>query len=178
MTTSAISPAPRPAGKPEVVIIAAVAQNGAIGFHNRLLFRLRADMRRFKALTVGHTVLMGRKTFESLPKGALPQRRNLVVSRNTAAEFDGCETFTTVEAALASCKPGETVFVIGGASIYAATVNIATRMLLTCVHATPSEADVFFPPIDATQWKETARECHKADAENEQDFDFVDYERA
>lgn len=124
---------------PEIIIIAAVAQNKAIGYKNGLLYRLSADMKHFKSLTVGNTVLMGRKTFESLPKGALPDRRNIVVSRNRNAEFPGCELFHSIDEALAACKPDEKVFIIGGASIYSETIGIATRLALTFVHDTPEK---------------------------------------
>lgn len=162
---------------PEIIIIAAVAQNKAIGYKNGLLYRLSADMKHFKSLTVGNTVLMGRKTFESLPKGALPDRRNIVVSRNKNAEFPGCELFHSIDEALAACKPDEKVFIIGGASIYSETIGIATRLALTFVHDTPEKADVFFPEYDNSLWKEVGRESHKADERNEKDFDFVDYVR-
>lgn len=162
---------------PEIIIIAAVAQNKAIGYKNGLLYRLSADMKHFKSLTVGNTVLMGRKTFESLPKGALPDRRNIVVSRNRNAEFPGCELFHSIDEALAACKPDEKVFIIGGASIYSETIDIATRLALTFVHDIPEKADVFFPEYDNSLWKEVGRESHKADERNEKDFDFVDYMR-
>lgn len=162
---------------PEVTIIAAVAQNRAIGCNNRLLYRLSADMKRFKSLTVGHTVLMGRKTFESLPKGALPDRRNIVVSRNKNADFHGCEVFPSIESALSACSADEKVFIIGGASVYAETMDKATHLSLTLVHDTPEHADVFFPEFDRSQWKEMKRESHPADERNEKPFDFVEFDK-
>ena len=101
-----------------ISIIAAVDSRMAIGFQNKLLFWLPNDLKRFKALTTGNTIIMGRKTFESLPKGALPNRRNVVLSSNPAAECPGAEVFTSLEAALESCQAEEKVYIIGGASVY------------------------------------------------------------
>ena len=161
---------------PEITIIAAVAENRAIGYKNRLIYRLSADLKHFRLLTTGHTVLMGRKTFESLPKGALPNRRNIVVSR-TVSNFDGCDVYSSLDEALKHCAENEKVFVIGGASVYAEAFPLATRLELTCVHATPENADVFFPETDLGEWHETAREHHDADEKNEKPFDFVSFTR-
>lgn len=98
-------------------IIAAVARNRAIGLENKLLYWLPNDLKRFKALTTGHTIIMGRNTFLSLPKGALPNRRNVVLSR-TVKEIPGCDVYATLDEALASCQPDEQVYIIGGASVY------------------------------------------------------------
>lgn len=157
-------------------IIAAVAANGALGFENKLLFRLPADLRRFKALTTGHTVVMGRRTFESLPKGALPDRRNIVLTRTLSA-IPGAEVFPSMETALASCGEDEEIFVIGGASVYAEALPLAERLFLTHVEAVPAEADVFFPEFDATDWRLTASETHEPDEKHAQRFTFADYER-
>ncbi|MBQ5826205.1 MAG: dihydrofolate reductase, partial [Bacteroidaceae bacterium] len=102
-----------------LTLICALAQNRAIGFENKLLYHLRADLQRFKALTTGNTIIMGRKTFESLPKGALPNRRNLVLTRNQDWSAPGVEVFSSLEDALNACEVGEKVFVIGGESVYA-----------------------------------------------------------
>ena len=161
---------------PEITIIAAVAENRAIGYKNRLIYRLSADLKHFRLLTTGHTMLMGRKTFESLPKGALPNRRNIVVSR-TVSNFDGCDVYSSLDEALKHCAENEKVFVIGGASVYAEAFPLATRLELTCVHATPENADVFFPETDLGEWHETAREHHDADGKNEKPFDFVSFTR-
>ncbi len=161
---------------PQITIIAAVAENRAIGYNNRLIYRLAADMKHFRLLTTGHTVLMGRKTFESLPKGALPNRRNIVVSRSKAS-FEGCDAYSSIEEALENCADGEQVFVIGGASVYSECYPLAGRLELTHVHATPNEADVFFPEINFEEWEEVSREKHEADEKNEKPFDFVSYKR-
>lgn len=155
-------------------IIAAVAQNGAIGYQNKLIYWLPNDLKRFKALTTGHTIIMGRKTFDSLPKGALPNRRNIVLSRSTQT-LPGCEVFPSLDDALAHCSADEEVYIIGGASVYEQALPKADRLCLTEVHDTPAHADTFFP--DYRQWHETAREEHPADERHEQSYAFVDYER-
>lgn len=114
-----------------ISIIAAVDSRMAIGFQNKLLFWLPNDLKRFKALTTGNTIIMGRKTFESLPKGALPNRRNVVLSSNPAAECPGAEVFTSLEAALESCQAEEKVYIIGGASVYRQTISLADELCLT-----------------------------------------------
>lgn len=155
-------------------IIAAVAQNGAIGYQNKLIYWLPNDLKRFKALTTGHTIIMGRKTFDSLPKGALPNRRNIVLSRSTQT-LPGCEVFPSLDDALAHCSADEEVYIIGGASVYEQALPKADRLCLTEVHDTPAHADTFFP--DYSQWHETVREEHPADERHEQSYAFVDYER-
>ena len=155
-------------------IIAAVAQNRAIGYKNKLLYWLPNDLKRFKHLTTGHTIIMGRKTFESLPKGALPNRRNVVVSR-THSSFEGCDCYSSLDEALASCTKDEDIYIIGGASIYEQAINRAERLCLTEVADTPEEADCFFP--DYSNWHETWREEHDTDEKHHQRYAFVDYER-
>lgn len=158
-------------------IIVCIARNRAIGLNNRLLYRLRADMRRFKQLTTGHTVLMGRRTFESLPKGALPNRRNIVLTRSSDARFPGCEVYSSLNEALSHTLPNEEVFVIGGASVYAEALPIARRLYLTCVDNTPAQADTFFPEWNEEEWTCLSRENFPADESNEQPYSFVLLER-
>lgn len=153
-------------------IIAAVAENRAIGYKNKLLYWLPNDLKRFKALTTGHTILMGRKTFESLPKGALPNRRNIVISR-TVTELPGCDVYATLDSALASCNDEE-VYIIGGASIYKQAMELADRLCLTIIHHTPEKADAFFPPYD-NGWTEAAREDHDTDERHAHSYSFVDF---
>ena len=160
-----------------IAIICALADNRAIGFENRLLFHLRADLQRFKALTTGHTIIMGRKTFESFPKGALPNRRNVVLSRNEAFEAPGAEVFPSLEAALEACRKDDKIFIIGGASVYAEALPMADELLLTHVHATPERADAFFPEFSPSEWRLVSEERHTTDEQNEADFTFSDYER-
>lgn len=167
---------PGAAPRPTVTIIAAVARNMAIGLENRLIYRLPADLRRFKALTTGHTVVMGRRTFESLPKGALPDRRNVVLSRSRDA-FPGAETFRSLAGALASCGTDEEVFVIGGAAVYAEALPLADRLCLTEVDDVPELADAFFPAIEAAEWEPAGREEHAPDERHAHPFAFADYVR-
>lgn len=157
-----------------ITLIAAVAENRAIGLDNQLIYHIREDLRRFKSLTTGHTVLMGRRTFESLPKGALPNRRNIVVSR-TVTHLDGCDTYPSLEEALRHCAPEEQVFVIGGQTVYEQTLPLAHRLCMTEIAATPSRADAFFPPYDG--WVKEAEERHEADEAHPHAFAFVDYVR-
>ena len=157
-----------------ISIIAAVAKNRAIGFENKLIYWLPNDLKRFKALTTGHTIVMGRKTFESLPKGALPNRRNVVLSRTTK-ELPGCDVYPTLEAALQSCKADEDVYIIGGARVYEQAISIADRLCLTEVDDTPTEADAFFP--DYSDWQIVQKEEHEKDEKHAFNYAFVDYTR-
>ena len=157
-----------------VNIIAAVARNRAIGFQNKLIYWLPNDLKRFKALTTGHTIIMGRNTFLSLPKGALPNRRNVVLSR-TQTEFPGCDTYSSLKEALNNCTPDEDIYIIGGAAVYQQALAIADRLCLTEIDDIPEQADAFFP--DYSEWKEAWREEHKKDEKHEHDFAFVDYVR-
>jgi dihydrofolate reductase len=159
----------------EVSMIAAVARNRAIGYDNKLIYWLPDDMKRFRLLTTGHTILMGRRTFDSLPKGALPNRRNCVLTRSRKA-IPGCECFSTWEEFVASCQPDEEVFIIGGASLYKGLIDKADRLCLTEVDDTPQQADTFFPDY-SEGWEPVWREEHCADDRHQQNFAFVDYRR-
>ena len=157
-------------------IIVAIAENGAIGKDNGLIYRLPNDLKRFKTLTTGHTIIMGRRTFDSLPKGALPNRRNIVLSRSER-EFEGAERYGSLTEALSHCQEDDEVFIIGGASVYEEALPIADRLCLTFIHDTPSDADVFFPEIDLSEWLQTDCESHEHDERHAVDYSFVDYER-
>ena len=161
--------------KPQIILIAAVANNRAIGLDNRLLWRLPEDLKRFKALTLGHPILMGRKTFESLGR-PLPGRRNLVVSRNPAWQADGAEVFASLDAALGACAGVDKVFVIGGEQFYRQCLPLADRLELTEVDDAPA-ADAWFPEFDRGLWRETGRET-QTDAASGIRYDFVAYGRA
>ena len=156
-------------------IIAAVARNRAIGYKNKLLYWLPDDLKRFKQLTTGHTIIMGRRTFESLPKGALPNRRNIVLSRSKA-DFPSCEVYGSLSEAIAHFSTDEDVYVIGGASVYKQALTVADRLCLTEIDDTPEQADAFFPPYE--EWTEVSREEHDIDERHEHRFAFVDYIRA
>ena len=157
-------------------IIAAVAKGGAIGKNGGLLCHMSADLQRFKALTTGHTIVMGRRTFDSLPKGALPNRRNIVLSRS-CHDFPGAECFHSLQEALEQCKEEEEVYIIGGASLYAEALPLADKLNITEIEDSEKEADAFFPPINSEEWKEVQRESHSTDEKHEYAYHFVDYER-
>lgn len=157
-----------------ISIIAAVAQNRAIGYQNKLIYWLPNDLKRFKALTTGHTIVMGRKTFESLPKGALPNRRNVVISRQNIS-FPGAEVFPSLEAALQSCAADGDIYIIGGATVYEQAMPLADRLCLTEIQDTPARADAFFP--DYSDWKVIAVEKHATDEKHAFDYHFTDYIR-
>ena len=159
-----------------ISIIAAVARNLAIGYQNKLLYWLPNDLKRFKALTTGHTIIMGRRTFESLPKGALPNRRNVVLTRSQAT-FPGAETFPSLQTALASCTPDEDVYIIGGASVYSEALPLADRLCLTEIEDTPAQADAFFPQFSKDKWVVAEREEHDIDDRHQYRYSFTDYVR-
>lgn len=165
-----------------ISIIAAVAENRAIGNGNKLIYWLPNDMKRFRLLTTGHTIIMGRNTYLSLPKGALPNRRNIVVT-TTIKELPGCECYHSIKEALSHCNMEEChshglednqVYIIGGASVYVQAIEFADRLCLTEVKDTPAEADTFFPNY-AIGWREVSRECHPADERHAFAYDFVEY---
>lgn len=158
-----------------ISIIAAVAKNRAIGYQNKLIYWLPNDLKRFKALTTGHTIIMGRNTFLSLPKGALPNRRNIVLSRSAKA-FEGCDVYPSLEEALKHCTPDEDIYIIGGASVYRQALKLADRLYLTEIDDTPKDADTFFPPYE-DDWQEESREDHPIDDRHDFRYSFVDYVR-
>jgi dihydrofolate reductase len=158
-------------------LICALAENNAIGFENRLLYRLSSDLRHFKELTSGHTVIMGRKTFDSLPKGALPNRRNIVLTRQQGLEIPGVEIFNSLPDALKACADDAEVFIMGGETVYAEGLAHADRLYLTHVHNTPAHADAFFPVINMDEWKVVETEEFEADEKDECPYAFTTYVR-
>ena len=158
-----------------ISMIAAVAKNRAIGFENKLIYWLPNDLKRFKALTTGHTIVMGLNTYKSLPKGALPNRRNCVLTRSVK-ELPGCECFASWEEFAKSCKTDEDVYIIGGASIYQQFIDKADRLCLTEIDDTPAAADTFFPDY-SEGWHVVNREAHTKDERHDYEYAFVDYER-
>ncbi|MNK03621.1 Dihydrofolate reductase [compost metagenome] len=147
-----------------VSVVVAIAENNAIGKDNQLLWRLPADLKHFKEITSGHTIIMGRKTFDSIGK-PLPNRRNIVVTRKAGLQIPGAEVTSNIEDAIALCTTEEEVFIVGGAEIYKATMPITDRIYLTRVHQS-YEADTFFPEIDFNVWEETSVEKHLPDGKN------------
>ncbi|TAH65303.1 MAG: dihydrofolate reductase [Rhodopseudomonas palustris] len=164
----------------EIVLVVAVADNGVIGLQGAMPWRLRSDLRRFKALTIGKPVLMGRKTFASLPR-PLPGRTNIVVTRERDLKLPGALS-TSLDEALVIARGdalrrfATEIVVAGGAEIYAQFLNDANRIELTEVHARP-EGDTFWAPLDAAQWQETERVRHAAGEGDTADFSYVTYRR-
>ena len=162
-----------------ISLVAALDRRRGIGKGNDLPWRLPDDLKRFKALTLGKPVLMGRKTAESLGR-ALPGRLNLVLTRSGRAPFEGMQAIASFEQARALAEAGgaEELCVIGGAEIYALLLPLAHRLHLTHVDTQVDNADAFFPAFDATQWRVVHREPHPADSKHAFAFEFVDYVRA
>jgi len=158
-----------------VTIIAAVAENNALGKNNDLIWHLPADLKRFKKVTNGHFVIMGRKTFESLGK-PLPNRTTVIITRDINYSAEGCIVVNSLEEALVKAAPDNNPYILGGAEIYKQAIEIADVLDLTFVHAS-FEADAFFPKIDTSIWKEIKREDFTADEKNAYNYSFVTYKR-
>jgi dihydrofolate reductase len=159
-----------------IAMVVAMAEGGVIGSRNDLPWYLPADLKHFKEITSGHTVVMGRTTFESIAARLgrpLPNRRNVVLTRDTSFAREGVEVIHGVSNIQTL---DEDVYVIGGAQVYAATLDLADRLYVTEVHAHIA-GDAHFPAIDPTIWREVSREPHTADEKNQYDYDFVVYER-
>jgi dihydrofolate reductase len=162
--------------KSELTIIVAAAENDAIGKHNKLIWHISDDLKRFKNLTSGHHIIMGRKTFESFPK-LLPNRTHVVITRNSNYQVpEGVILVNTLEDAIKACATDPQPYVIGGGEIYKQAILIADKIELTRVHEN-FEADTYFPKIDTNIWRETAHVFHEKDKKNEIDFSFITYER-
>ncbi len=148
-------------------IIVAVAENGVIGCHNRLIWHISEDLKRFKALTTGHPIIMGRKTYDSIGR-PLPGRQNIVISRNPELKIEGCDVVGSLSEAIEIAQ-GEEKFVIGGGEIYRQALPLCDRLYLTKVEQSP-EGDTFFPEIDSSEWRECARDQREG-------YSFIDYTR-
>jgi dihydrofolate reductase len=159
-----------------LALIVAMAENRVIGRNNQLPWRIPADLRHFKALTLGKPVIMGRKTYESIGR-PLPGRDNIVISADSGYQAEGCQVVHSVEQALEAAGSCEEAMIIGGANLYRQTLENADRLYLTLVKAEP-EGDTWFPEIELQQWREIERQAHTADESNEYDYDFVVLERA
>jgi dihydrofolate reductase len=160
-----------------ITIIAAIAQNNALGKDNDLIWHLPADLKRFKKTTSGHHILMGRNTFESIGK-PLPNRTTIIITRNDNYFKDGCLIASSLEEAIELAKEDEQIFIIGGAQVYTYAIenNIADTLDITLVHQ-EFEADVFFPEIDPTIWEEVSREDFKVDEKNKFDYSFLKFQK-
>ena len=158
-----------------VTIVAALGRNRVIGKDNRMPWHIPEDLKRFKALTMGHPVIMGRKTFESIGK-ALPGRENVVITRSHDFEAPGCRMVHSLGEALAAAGAAAEVFVIGGAEIYALALPLADRLQLTEVHAAV-DGNTYFPDFDPSVWREVSREPGSTAGPDGLRYDFVTYER-
>ncbi|WP_445452946.1 dihydrofolate reductase [Flavobacterium sp. 25HG05S-40] len=158
-----------------ITLIAAVAENNALGKDNQLLWHLPDDFKRFKTITSGHYIIMGRKTFESFPK-PLPNRTHVIISRQQNYQPEGCIVVDSLQKALAVCPKEEETFIIGGGEIYRQSIEIADKLDITKVHHT-FEADTYFPEIDENQWQLMASEFHLKDDKHLFDFSFQTYLR-
>ncbi len=158
-----------------VTIIAAVAKNNALGKDNQLIWHIPADLKRFKQITTGHHIIMGRKTFESLGK-PLPNRTTIIISRNKNYKVEGCIVVNSLAKALEAASDDKNPFILGGAQIYQKAMELTDILDLTLIHH-EFEADVFFPKIDPSIWKEVSRIDYHADDKNKYDYSFVKYKR-
>lgn len=154
-----------------ISIIAAIDEQNGIGKDNQLLCRLPNDMKRFKQLTTGHTIIMGKKTFDSLPNGALPNRKNVVISRNKNLIITNCDVVHSLNEAFANCSSDKEAFIIGGASIYEQAYPFAKKLYLTRIQNT-FEADTFFPEINFSEWEVESSEQHYADETHSSNYIF------
>ena len=160
-----------------ISIIVATGKNNEIGKENRLLWRLPEDMKRFRDLTTGHVVVMGRKTFESLPNGALPHRTNVVITRDRGLQLHDCVVLHSLDEALIRFHREDEIFIIGGASIYEQALPLADKIFLTRVQSDFSEADAFFPEINPAEWQIMTKEVFPADEKNPFCCIFYEYKR-
>lgn len=158
-----------------ISIIVAIAENLAIGKDNQLLWHIPADLKRFKAITTGHTIVMGRRTFESLPKGPLPNRRNLVITRSGVA-IPGCLMADSIGDAISKMEEGEENFVIGGGEIYRHFMPLAHKLYLTLIHK-EFDADTFYPAIDFNEWVEVERQDVQAEETLGFDYSYITYHK-
>jgi len=158
-----------------ITIIAAVASNNALGKDNQLIWHLPADLKRFKQVTLGHHIIMGRKTFESLGK-PLPRRTNIIITRNKNYTQEGCIVVNSLNQAIEAAKSDENPYILGGAEIYKQAIEIADKLDLTLVDQS-FDADAFFPEIDTNVWQQTSREDYKADEKNNYNYSFITYLR-
>jgi dihydrofolate reductase len=161
----------------ETGIIVALDENNGIGHDGDLLCHLPNDLKHFKEVTSGHTVIMGRKTYESLPKGALPNRTNVVITADSADKYPGCIVARSVDEALTYSKEGEKIFIIGGGQLYRTTLELVDWLYLTRIHHTFNNADTFFPKIEFEEWTLIQKEEHDVDDRHQYPYTFLTYRR-
>lgn len=155
-------------------IIVAAGENNEIGKDNDLLWRLPNDLKFFKEKTLGHHVIMGKKTFLSIPNHKpLPKRTNIVVTSDESLSFDGCIMANSIEDAIRKAMDDDERFILGGATIYKQFLPLVDKVYLTRVHATFDDADTFFPHINFEEWKETERTRHEADEKHAYPYSFI-----
>lgn len=160
-----------------ITIIVAIANDHSIGKDNQLLWQLPNDMKHFRQRTTGHAIVMGRKTFESFPKGALPNRKNIVLTHQPSLSYPGVVCCTTLDEALREAATATETFIIGGETLYRQTLPMADKLCITRVDTTYPDADTFFPAIDEEEWVEIHRESHPPDEKHAYAYTFVDYVR-
>ena len=158
-----------------VIMIAAVAENNALGKNNDLLWHLPNDFKRFKEITSGHHIIMGRKTFESFPK-PLPNRTHVIITRQNDFEYEGCVVVQNIEKALSVCPINENLYIIGGGEIYQQSISFADQLDITRVHHS-FDADVYFPEIDPEIWELTSETYHSKDERHLFDYTFQTFVR-
>jgi dihydrofolate reductase len=157
-----------------ISIIVAIAENNAIGLGNKLLCHISEDLKRFKQLTTGHTVIMGKNTYDSLPRKPLPNRKNIVISDNRNDIFEGCEMAYSIQEALDKCAKDDENFIIGGASVYRQFFELSDKLYITRIHKT-FEADTYFPLINFNNWKLIEKEPVITNSENNIEYNYEIY---
>lgn len=158
-----------------ISIIVAMANNRIIGANNTMPWRCPEDLKYFKSLTMGHHMIMGRKTFDSIGK-PLPGRVSVIVTRNRELHIEGCIMAHSLDEAIAACKDDNEVFIVGGAELYSLALPIVNKLYITEIQQDIS-GDTYFPEFDKAKWRETAREKHHQDAPQPLDYHFVTYQR-
>ena len=161
--------------KPHIAIIVALDQQNGIGRKGGLLCHLPGDLKHFKDLTTGLSIIMGRKTYESLPKGALPNRTNIVITSDKEENYPGCIVVSSLDAALARCSNEDTVFIIGGGQLYRSALPLTDILYLTRIHHTFNDADTFFPEVNLDEWELIYDEKHKPDEKHKYNYSFLTY---
>ena len=159
-----------------ISIIAAISEDNGIGKDNKLLWHIPEDLKRFKKLTMGQCIIMGKKTWESLPKKPLPGRKNIVLTDNPDEHIEGSITAYSIDDALSKCSKDEQIFIIGGGSIYRQFMPLASRLYITHIHKSTA-ADTFFPEIHGNEWEEIEKEEHLNDSELNPPYSYVIYRR-